>query len=389
MIYIILLFIFVFIYCYLIGRKNSVQSNNYTYYIAYSIPLIAISIILGLRFGWYTDYMGYYESYVNSEGNHEFLFELLNNILRFQKIPGPGAFVVYAFICYLGIIIFLSKFKDIAYLCFPLILYIYFVDTSNLIRYTLAGFFIYISTKILLDKVKTKTKTIRKTFLFILLSLCAILTHTGMIIIIPLILLCYKGKVLSNTKYTIPLFILSVFLTPDLFTGSTMTFINIISKHINFGDLSIERYLSDGNEQSKYFQEIRYETFWGREDAHIYAQLIEMFLLLLIIYCGNFVNRYLQSEKYELCYRIATLSSILYIPFFGNEIMMRVVSFLFVFTAFPIAYSLKLLTKIKSKTFQICTIALISCFVYMEIYFVLWHRLFKSFNIIFVWDLIK
>ena len=361
------------------------KSNNATYYLSMLVPLIFISIMLGARFGWATDYMDYFRIYENKlYENYELLFKGLNDSLHLLNAPFPFAFISYCFLFFLGVIVLLSNFKEVAYISFPLLVYLSFFGCSNLIRFHIALGFVLIAIHYLLNN---------SWKLFIVFAIFAILTHTGSIILLFAIALIKGSKktnrILTNIRIIIPLFCVSCLLNAEMFTNIISAIVDLISSKTSLNTLTVSRYLTDSEIQKKYFETIRYETFFNRDKA-IYYYFIHVYYLFSILILGNLINKKAKIKNFDFIYSVYVFGCLLTIPFWGNELMMRLTSFFVYFSSIILASGIHLVIKNRIKLVPINLVLLFFSalsFAYLFIYGTI-KGLYNDFDILFVWDII-
>lgn len=380
----ILNYILVFVSSFLAGRGiNNYNIKDRSYYIRFLFPLLSVSVILGARFGWATDYMNYFNVYQNIDSySYEPIFQLINSTLHLFRAPFPIAFGMYAFLCYLGALYLFSKFKGVVAIAFPIFICLYFYDSSNLVRFTTAIFFVLCAIRCIIYDDN------RRNYLsFFAFSLLAVLTHTGTIMLILILLLIPLMKFLDNKYIAITLFIISCFLSADLFVGAISDFISYISVYSDkLGDLSIARYFTNDNIKEQYFDSVRFNTFYNTGKA-LYVYILQIIYMFSVIFCGNVILTNYNIKGFRFLYRLSVLAAIMYIPFYGNELMMRVCSFMMAISSIVVAYSFRFFYKINSNSFKIFVVLMGISFIYIYIFMVI-KNLMQNFNIIYIWNMI-
>lgn len=173
--HILLLFI-----SYICGRKITLSPIQQYWKVAIWI-IIAFIIEEGLRWGRNIDWCVYYDVYQDylkgSTSNHEILFRFIWKIYAYCNLPyyiviaSCSGLLIYSFLY------FCKPYKETIFILIPFIIGMCASNATNLIRWYMSFSFVLIATRLYLNgKIKSS----------ILLTLCSICTHIGMIIIIPI-----------------------------------------------------------------------------------------------------------------------------------------------------------------------------------------------------------
>ena len=174
------------------------------------IPIIIYSLIEGLRYGRGNDYFEYKYIYENAHSifnyndeNLEYLFTLLNYILRDANIPYYGAFIVYSFLTIFFIVIGLRKLNisGICKFALPLFLVATLFQSENIVRQTISFSICFAGICYLIKGEKT-------TFLA-LIALALGFHNTAIIIFLATVLLFLVKNQLPPLKLTIVLYLIS------------------------------------------------------------------------------------------------------------------------------------------------------------------------------------
>ena len=118
----ILLFLIFIIYSRLVVSKEEKSIYERNYWLYAIVPIIAFSLIEGLRYARGVDYIGYVYTYLQSldpKVENEPLFMLLNKGMLLMGFPYCIAFVVYSLFWIVGILHLCENFRYLLCWCIP------------------------------------------------------------------------------------------------------------------------------------------------------------------------------------------------------------------------------------------------------------------------------
>ena len=186
-------------------RKRDVLNLSFIVF-----PIIVYSLIEGLRYGRGNDYFEYKFLYENAlsvfnhnDENYEYLFTLINYILRGANIPYYGAFIVYSFLTLFFIVLGLRKLSisGICKYALPLFLIATLFQSENIVRQT-------ISFSMCFAAICYFIRGSKITY-FVLIALSLGFHNSAIIVfLVSLLLFCVKGK-LPPLKLVIILYMIS------------------------------------------------------------------------------------------------------------------------------------------------------------------------------------
>ncbi len=151
----ILLFLIFIIYSRLVVSKEEKSIYERNYWLYAIIPIIAFSLIEGLRYARGVDYIGYVYTYLQSldpKVENEPLFMLLNKGMLLMDFPYCIAFVVYSLFWIIGILHLCKNFRYLLCLCIPFALIASIPSMENLVRQFVSLSFVMISLSFLLKE---------------------------------------------------------------------------------------------------------------------------------------------------------------------------------------------------------------------------------------------
>lgn len=180
--------------------ENKINRNYWKYAL---FPIIAYTVIVGMRYGWGNDYMFYkwrYE-FPFAYGREDFGFGTLNKFLNSIGFDFVGGFMTYSFIFVVASYLLISSFRENKYMI-AFLVPCTIMQTTFTIRQSVAEAFILVSLYFFNKK---------KYIWFIAFAIVAYSMHKAaifmLIFIIPLYFLVKKP---FSIKTTIPLFIFAV-----------------------------------------------------------------------------------------------------------------------------------------------------------------------------------
>ena len=151
----ILLFLIFIIYSRLVVSKEEKSIYERNYWLYAIVPIIAFSLIEGLRYARGVDYIGYVYTYLQSldpKVENEPLFMLLNKGMLLMGFPYCIAFVVYSLFWIVGILHLCENFRYLLCWCIPFALIASIPSMENLVRQFVSLSFVMISLSFLLKK---------------------------------------------------------------------------------------------------------------------------------------------------------------------------------------------------------------------------------------------
>lgn len=175
------------------------------------VPILAFTLEEGLRWGRNIDwcvYYGVYSDYLKGfSSNHEILFQAIWKLYALFDLPYP--IIIASCSCFLifAIFYFAKPYKSVSYILIPFVVFCCAGTATNLIRWYMGFSFLLIAIRLYQEE---------KVTLAILLAICSVCTHAGLVIAIPIfyILLRYDKILLNPFKAIAVSFLLTVLFDP-------------------------------------------------------------------------------------------------------------------------------------------------------------------------------
>lgn len=318
---------------------------HFNYWILSLVPISLYCVTYGFRYGWGKDYLSYKSLYENGNiggyrviEDYEILFQGINYLLNSAHFQFYYAFLIYSFFLIFGVIFLLKNHRNIVIIALPIFYFLTAYQAANLIRYSIALGFVYMSLSYI------SQGNLRK---FFISWFFAFLTHSSVIFILPFILLLNYVDLFKKLWVPIVLYAFSFFFDPALIGQYLLKLLDFSEARLNsnklftlssyFLDKKIERYLSGDTLISSF------------EDIRLIQRYISVLINIMIIYYGFQVKRYRRYKHFGLFYNLAVVGIIFYGPLYGFEIPMRL-NFFFWWLAFMvIPYLFKYLADSGSK----------------------------------------
>lgn len=295
-------------------------------WLLYALPLVLMILMYGLREGWMVDFAVYKYEFDHKGSDdvlYEPLFVLTTNIMRGLGFDYHGAMTFWASVPIIGYFTIAKRDRSLTGLIMILFMMVSISYISNTIRWAMAGGVACMSLA-MLDQ--------RKYIWAAILAICTPLIHISMAPMVALLWILWWLPFLPKWYYTIPLILLSVFITPGMVAGSFFEFaMNISDSGGIDSDLHAASYITDSEVIDSYFAGERSELGSGM------TGLLTIRLLMYFIWFAYEGYQYVKSEPTRLnrMFYITIIGyTIMYIPTFGIELMLRIVFFLGIGIAF-------------------------------------------------------
>ena len=170
------------------GKRISHKPINFYWKLSF-VPILAFTIEEGLRWGRNIDWCVYYDVYNDYlqgfSSNHEILFQLIWRLYALFNLPYPIIIASCSCLLIFAIFYFTKAYKSVSYILIPFIVFSCAGTATNLIRWYMGFSFLLIAIRLYQEG---------KNFLAILLAICSVCTHIGLIVAIPVfyVLLTYN-----------------------------------------------------------------------------------------------------------------------------------------------------------------------------------------------------
>lgn len=336
------------------------------------VPIFTFGIIEGIRFGRGIDWNVYFYRYTdltnNVTGNYEFIFEWLCHIEGFLGLPYPAFILINEFVFIISIMFIVSKFREYSTYILPFVLS-YSLFNENFIRWSMAVSFFFLSIYFLI------ANKLLKSYIFFII---AFLTHSGSIILVPIIL---GYKIFKNYQLNSKISLLILFTTTFVMSLTNLSFLVMLSNylgHSSLGDIQAGGYF-DATEDLL-------AGTWGNQgiaDKNVISK-IRFFLGVapIIYYAPQFIKK---NTGANFIYNLFLLGAVLSPLFSLIEIFNRFSALLMLFGCIigGITYSKLLKSNVKGSIKLLVYLSMI-----FQIYPILSTILFREGenNMLFLWN---
>jgi len=312
------LILFIFVLWGRAYKKGAIR----VYWLSTLIPIIAYSLVYGLREGWGVDFNHYKDIFIFARDT-EWGLSTINSLIRFLGLNYSYAFIVYSSILSIGFFFIIKGYKNEAIYILPL-LWVYSFGASALIRYWLAIGWLLISLHYLL-----RNKYIR----FIIFYTISVSTHTSLIILLPLILFAKNNNWFTNRNILV-----CIYLAATIFLDKEMLGESVLMPFIELSSLYIS------NDRLEFYNEN--SEFWFSGDRILEVATNPLFETihrirnsitnLIILYLGFEIK-----DKYRngvFFYNLMAVGFIFSNCTTGFELVNRYIAFLSLFSAFILGF---------------------------------------------------
>lgn len=362
----------VFIFC-----GHNVKQGGSFWKNAFICSLLFV-LVMGTRYNRGNDYGHYVEVYVQGEQRNQYLFWLLNSVMKnFFGIGKYMIFYVYAIPFILSAFRLLSHFRNYAIYTFPLLLISMTYFEEYEIRQALGFTFVFLFLDEFLNQNHNRNK---KIYYCILFSVCTIMVHSANIIFIVLFLGAYftYSKVVTY-KFSIPLLLVSTYLFVKVYD---ISYLMPILQFLGSTNSKFAQY-TDGNAAEAWFGQSAYQL---ENERNPIIQMLEVIGNSSLFYFSYKILNLRHTLKQKM---VCSLTNLYVLGFCGKqafvylEIMSRMSGMLQRMWFLPMAI---VLTKIKFSKLK-----LIEKIMFISMIFVLYEYLKYLFfpdptKMMFLWD---
>lgn len=357
---------------YWFSKKVQYKDSNH-YYLYAIIPTFFYCITYGFRTGWAVDYVVYDSLFrgVSKLGidSYEPLFAfVVNTLSSINNSTSIHFFVFTAIVTMMSFIILIKRSKEISF--YALSLYYLFTayQAANLVRYFMAISLIYISFELAFTK---------KYGLMILTLMASFFIHYSAGILIVIAFILYKYKLFLNLKINIILFTFVSFLNVHSIQQALAKPLTAFIMMLNLGDNQLSKYADTENVST---------VLLGNRAGTVEISFIYSFCTIafayLFIYYGHKVMKLVCTNEISYYYNLGVLGLILSQISFGAEVFSRISFFFFYISVIIISYIFYYRKILFGNMFTFLLLVVVTSYIcYTSI-----NGLFKSFNVLYVWD---
>lgn len=302
-------------------KKNSLA--YFTYCILFALPLLAFSVVFGIRYGVGFDHVNYLNIYLYGYKwrQDEPIFVMIQNFFAINEFPYPYYF---GFLSFLQVFLFFMAFRKDPKLLVWLVVFLFFDGLlgswNNIIRTAIAGCIWIFSIDFIVEK---------KLIPYLVCSLLAIGFHYSSVTLVIAYPLFYKGvDFFGNMKLQYILLAVAFVLRFSFssFAGMFETIINIFSSiSVKYEYYTAEKILQGGKEALQ----------TGTSLAFYFVILVN----IVIIAYSHKMHKYFNSRKFNIVYNIYFIGVLLFYVFpLGYVSLTRPFRYLYFFRSIMLAY---------------------------------------------------
>lgn len=306
------------------------RKNKKFFWIMAMLPIMAFSLIEGMRYGRGVDYLSYkYRfEYIQPFAEPQIVFLWLMSSLKQLEFNYVGAFIVYAFLLITGTFYFLKKtyvYEESQWMYFFAFIALT-LPAESLIRQYVAQPFIFSAIPFLFEK--------RNWWKAAFLTLVAINIHTGVLIQIPVLLISYFfiNKTFDWKIWAVSLFFVYYVLPTGILADASIHILQMF--HLD-GFLASEHVL----------HYIENSDRWLGEDSVIKSaeqtpltKGLEFIFEFAVVYVSCKILKKFPNRKVLFVFNIAALGFVLCRMFHGYEIFTRMTQQLYIYWFIPVGY---------------------------------------------------
>lgn len=299
------------------------DAKYFLYCVAFALPIIAFSVVFGIRYGFGVDHVNYLDTYLYGYKwrQDEPLFVMIQNFFALNNLPYP---IYFGFLSFLQAFLFFMAFRKDPKLLVWLVIFLFFDGLlgswNNIIRAAIAGCIWIFSIDFIVEK---------KLIPYLICSLLSIGLHYSSVILVVAYPLLYNGKNYFGSIKLQYLLLLAVFLVRFSFlrfAGVLETLINLFSStFIKYNYYAAEKILEGGKESMQI----------GTSLAFYFV----IFVNIVIIAYSRKLHDYFNSRKFNIVYNIYFIGVLLFYVFpLGSVSLTRPFRYFYFFRPIMLAY---------------------------------------------------
>lgn len=309
------------------GVSISYNKSNYWEYAIW--PVIAFTLVLGLRLNRGNDYVHYMQVYIYDLENNQVLFTALNHMLKFIGTGPHWIFIWYSGAFILGAMFFLKTIRQYANWVLPLFLISFTVFSEYMIRQAFGYTFVFLFMMFMFDEDMVKFKR------WVCMLVCFYLSYSiHSVNAITCILnagLYYFIRKPFSPFFSIPLYIFASYYIQQNFDFSYLNgLLSFLGEHS-------DKYASYTDNAGRWFSEDAIQEGFKRKP------LVKVFQTLgdcSLIYLGYKVLCLNKDHKMTFLYNTFVCGAIFSQSFYTVELLRRMGDCMYWYWAFPLAYVL-------------------------------------------------
>lgn len=309
------------------GVSISYNKSNYWEYAIW--PVIAFTLVLGLRLNRGNDYVHYMHVYIYDLEKNQVFFTALNHMLKFIGTGPHWIFIWYSGAFILGAMFFLKTIRQYANWVLPLFLISFTVFSEYMIRQAFGYTFVFLFMMFMFDEDMVKFKR------WVCMLVCFYLSYSiHSVNAITCILnagLYYFIRKPFSPFFSIPLYIFASYYIQQNFDFSYLNgLLSFLGEHS-------DKYASYTDNAGMWFSEDAIQEGFKRKP------LVKVFQTLgdsSLIYLGYKVLCLNKDHKMTFLYNTFVCGAIFSQSFYTIELLRRMGDSMYWYWAFPLAYVL-------------------------------------------------
>ncbi len=323
------------------------HQNENNYWKKAIIPIIVFTIVIGLRWGRAVDWCVYYNVYENfkygNEEGFEPLFYLIWSTYKNMGLSYPCIIASCSCLFIFSLFYYFRPYAKLNNITITIIVIFITVYSTNLIRFYMAFSFLLIALRNYED---------RKYKLAIVFSLCSVMIHIGILVVIPILwFITRKRNLICKPRTTVLICLFFIFFFSREFMTIFAPILHIFSFYDRFANYMTDSagWLSGSGQN---FED---------EGRTIISSILNNVALWIVIYTSYDIVKH--RKDLVSIYNFAIIGIILYNCSNGLELVSRFHQVFVPFYCFLFALSISTLNKVKFKK-TMNMILLIFCLLY-------------------------
>lgn len=304
-------------------------SNKKNYWKYAKWPVIAFTLILGLRLNRGHDYIHYMQVYLYDLEKEQVVFTTFNHFLKGLGTGPHWVFIWYSGVFILGAMFFLKSIKEYAKWVLPLFVISFTTFSEYMIRQAFGYTFIFIFMLFMFNETMPKYK--RWGCMFICFCLAYNIHSANGITCIIDVGLYYIIKKPFPALATIPLYLIASFYLQKNFDFSYLNGI------LSFLGEQNEKFSAYTDNADRWFGNDAKESIYERNPI---VKIIQTIGDCSLIYLGNHILQIKKNKKITFLYNLFVCGAIFSQCFYSLEILRRMGDIMYWYWAFPLAYIL-------------------------------------------------
>ena len=354
------------------GFRISYDKSNYWEYAFW--PIVAFTLILGLRLDRGNDYIHYMQVYLYDLEKKQVLFTCFNHFLKSVGTGPHWIFIWYSGVFILGAMFFLYKIREYAIFVFPLFLIAFITFSEYMIRQAFGYTFVFIFMGFMFDEEMERYKK------WACMAVCFWLSyniHSANAISCLLSFgLYYFVKFPFKPLYSIPLYLLATLYLQKNFDFSYLNGV------LSFLGEQSDKFSVYTDNADRWFSKDAMESIYDRKP---FIKLLQTIGDCSLMYISYHCLKIKQDKRIQFLYNTFVVGAIITQCFYSLEILRRMGEIMYWFWAFPLAYYLynKKDKCINTQLINVLSVGLLFyCYEYLKYLFLRVNDMYK-----FLWDL--